>query len=252
MKRDAPDDDEVIDLQYSSDDAPPAKPPAKKAGKAKQAAPAKQGGKAKQAEPPKPLKSGTLSGKAVATCAGPLIYEEDEDNAYYLNSSELKKIVGANGGKFQAAINSKTNIVVKGDLSKEYTAKEADTWNGSKKQLELATQQSAATANTRKEKLEVLDFRNFVHRYSLIDDVEPELLWSFFSRRSPDSFPLVSPEGGVKRGKNAYGIGSTCIWSEHMRAAGHTGYRKGAYLDHKRICDLRDKCGYDDCDNDYE
>lgn len=149
MKRDAPDDDEVIDLQYSSDDAPPAKPPAKKAGKAKQAAPAKQGGKAKQAEPPKPLKSGTLSGKAVATCAGPLIYEEDDKYTFYLQSEGLKTIVEAEGGTF-GNISQKTTIVVKGETDRMYTKKQSDLWTGCGKHIALEKQQMKAANKDRK------------------------------------------------------------------------------------------------------
>ena len=120
---------------------------------------------------------GTLTGKVVATCAGPLIYEEDEKHTFYLVADDLKTVVEEEGGKFANSVTQKTNIVVKGSTDRMYTKKVADTWTGSAKHIALEKQEMKVASKDRKESLEVIDFRAFCSKYNLDERVKEEVPW---------------------------------------------------------------------------
>jgi len=58
-----------------------------------------------------------LAGETIVS-AGVLVWDETEDRTQWITKKDWKAIVTANGGKVGTAVNSKTTLVVKGDVFK--------------------------------------------------------------------------------------------------------------------------------------
>lgn len=137
-----------------------------------------------------------LSGLSVTSAGSCLIIEEKETFTRYLQIEDLKAIVIRAGGSFGASVTGKTDIVVQGDLEREYTRKNPDTWSNSKTHKAIQAQSKNPKRRT---PLQCMPFLEFVERFGLEREVRSN---NAYARYDPAAKKKYTPPGkGRNRGQ---------------------------------------------------